>query len=272
MSFPVQAPGWFEAFRRTVLRVGRLRATIASTLLLAAVAMLVSHAAVALLGHGSRMLATLVPLACALLLAPVLHAIVFRLVFELEAARREHGVLAISDELTGLFNRRHFMALAEREWARSRRYAMSGALLLVDADHFKLVNDRHGHLAGDALLREIARVAGETLRQPDLLARFGGEELIGLLPHTDPLGALDVAERIRERVAALRVEWQGEWLTTTVSIGVAAVGAGHASLDGWIHDADTALYAAKEAGRNCVRAAPIQPPRRSGETYPVISR
>jgi diguanylate cyclase (GGDEF)-like protein len=162
--------------------------------------------------------------------------------------------------------------MAEREWSRSRRYEMSGALLLIDADHFKLVNDRHGHQAGDALLREIAHAAARSLRQPDLLARFGGEELVVLLPHTDPLGALDVAERIRERVAALRVEWQGEWLTTTVSIGVAAIGSGHASLDAWIHDADTALYAAKEAGRNCVRAAPIQPPRRSGEIKPLTTR
>ena len=104
-----------------------------------------------------------------------------------------------------------------------------------------------------------------------MLARIGGEELAVFLPHTDPLGALDVAERVREQVGSLRLVWQGRKVGTTVSIGVAALGSGHATLDALIRDADAALHEAKQAGRNCVRAAPIQP-RRSGETRPVTSR
>lgn len=185
--------------------------------------------------------------------------------------RHEQDLSDTHDELTGVPNRRHFMIWAERELSRCRRYQTPGALLLVDADHFKRINDRHGRDCGDALLREITRATQGSLRQPDLLARFGGEELIVFLPHTDPLGALDVADRVRERVSTLAMAWQGLQVRTTVSIGVAALEPGHSSLDALIHDANSALFAAKEAGRNCVRAAPIRP-RRSGESPPAITR
>ena len=124
-----------------------------------------------------------------------------------------------------------------------------------------------------ALIRpgRIAAAAAASLRQPDLLARFGGEELIVFLPQTDPLGALDVAERIRTRVQALRLPWQGLEVGTTVSIGVAPLRSEMPTLDWMIHEADAALRAAKADGRNCVRTLPFQP-RRSGEAYPVSSR
>lgn len=192
----------------------------------------------------------------------------------LQALRQLHQrvtVMSSRDDLTGVLNRRHFMLLAEREWARCRRYEADGAVLLVDADHFRRINDHHGHAAGDALLRDIVRVTGGLLRQADVLARSDGEALIVLLPQTDPLGALDVAERIREHVASLRLDWQGSSVFTTVSIGVASMGASHTSLDALMADVEGALGAAKAAGRNCVRAAPIQP-RRSGEARPVISK
>jgi len=157
-------------------------------------------------------------------------------------------------------NRRQFLVLADREWSRCRRYEMAAAMLMIDVDLFKRVNDVHGHLAGDLMLREIARAAGDTLRQPDLLGRFGGEEFVVFLPHADTLGALDAAERIRERVAQLSLEWKGELVRATVSVGVAALDITHESVAALIHDADLALYAAKDAGRNCVRTVP--PPAR----------
>ena len=112
------------------------------------------------------------------------------------------------------------------------------------------------------MLVEITRLASSTLRPYDLLSRFGGGVLVVYLPHTDPLGALDVAERIRERVAGLRLAWQDKSVKATISVGVAGVGSGHAGLDAVIGDAGAALREAKSAGRNCVRAAPI-PPRQS---------
>jgi len=192
-------------------------------------------------------------------------------VFQLELERQKVGVLATQDELTGVANRRHFMTVAQREWERARRYDTDAALLLIDADHFKFVNDRHGHLCGDELLRRIALAAAGSLRQPDVLARFGGAELVVFLPQTDPLGALDVAERIRAQVEALRIPCQGLEVGTTVSIGVAPMRLELPTFDWMIHEADTALGTAKADGRNCVRTLPFQP-KRSGEAYPVNSR
>ncbi len=166
------------------------------------------------------------------------------------------------DTLTGAYTQQHFVAAADREWSRIRRHGEDAALLMVDLDHFKHLNDEHGMAAGDAMLVEITRLASSTLRPYDLLSRFGGGVLVVYLPHTDPLGALDVAERIRERVAGLRLAWQGRTVKATISVGVAGIGSGHAGLDAVIGDAGAALREAKSAGRNCVRAAPI-PPRQN---------
>lgn len=173
----------------------------------------------------------------------------------------EIDVAATRDALTGAFTQRHFVAATDREWARIRRHGEDAALLMVDVDHFRTLNDKHGAACGDAALVEITRLASATLRQYDLLARFGGGVLVVYLPHTDPIGALDVAERIRERVAGYRLTWESQSVGMTVSIGVAAVGPDHAALDAVIADAGTALREAKAAGRNCVRAAPVQPRR-----------
>lgn len=270
MVDPSREPGWFRWFSRQVLRLGPARATAVLTAVVLLLAVALAQGVVTVLGQGNRVIAAVSATVCSLVLAPLLGWLILGLVFALERTRSQLAVLATQDDLMGVHNRRHFMTLAEREWARARRYDTDSALLLIDADHFKRINDTHGHLAGDALLREIARVTAQSLRQPDVLARFGGEELIVFLPHTDPLGALDVAERIREHVGALRLVWRSQAVGTTVSIGVASVGSSHASLDALIHDADVALYEAKSAGRNCVRSAPIQP-RRSGETYPITS-
>lgn len=177
----------------------------------------------------------------------------------------QRELLMVDDELTGVSNRRQFLRLAEREWLRCRRYGDDGALLLIDADHLRRINDSMGQRCGDAILTEVTRRVCATLRQSDLLARFGGAELAVFLPHTDPLGALDAAERIRQQVASAPFRWESAHVVATVSVGVAHVHIGQAALDGLIQDAQAALEAAKEAGRNCVRATPIQP-RRNGET------
>lgn len=205
------------------------------------------------------------------LLPPLLALPLLQHLQRLERQNLALEVRATRDELTGVLNRDCFLQLAEREFARSRRYDADCAVLLVDADRFRNINDRYGRSCGDALLRAIVHASSRQLRSPDVLARFSGEALSVLLPQTDPLGALDVAERIRETVAELQMAWKGATVGTTVSVGVASLGVGHAGLDSLLGDADGALHAAKEAGRNCVRAAPIQP-RRSGEAYPVISK
>jgi len=154
------------------------------------------------------------------------------------------------DALTGAYTQQHFVAAADREWSRIRRHGEDAALLMIDVDHFKRLNDEHGVACGDAMLVEITRLASTTLRPYDLLARFGGGVLVVYLPHTDPLGALDVAERIRERVAGLTLNWHGQRVKATISVGVAGIGAGHSGLDAVIAEAGAALREAKGAGRN----------------------
>ena len=198
------------------------------------------------------------------LIALVLAGAVIRLARALTDARARQELQAVDDDLTGLSNRRHFLGLVEREFARCRRYGDDGALLLIDADHLRRINEHLGQLCGDALLLEVTRRVGATLRQADLLARFGGAQLAVFLPSTDPLGALDAAERIRQQVASSPYQWQQTHVVATVSIGVATVHQGQLSVDTMVHEGEQALEAAKEAGRNCVRTGPIKP-RRNGE-------
>ena len=253
---PVQFARWSRRGQQLVVARGPWVCTLWLTAAVCLLALALTHLMLAWAGGGDSPAASAVVVVCAVLLTPPIAWPLLRLVCELEATRARLDVLATRDELTGVHNRRQFLVLADREWSRCRRYDMSAALLMVDVDHFKAVNDTHGHLAGDLMLREIARAAGDTLRQPDLLGRFGGEEFVIFLPHADPLGALDAAERIRERVAQLSLEWKGRVVRTTVSVGVATLDVAHDSLANLIHDADQALYAAKDAGRNCVRSGP----------------
>ena len=164
--------------------------------------------------------------------------------------------LAVTDELTGLANRRRFMEVLELELRRADRFASPLALVLADLDDFKLVNDRFGHQTGDDVLRALSRVFRASLRDVDLPARLGGEEFAVLLPETDAVGAEGLAERLRAELAALRLLGPGEApLHVTASFGVAvypAAGSG----DDLLTSADTALYAAKAAGKNRVVLAP----------------
>jgi diguanylate cyclase (GGDEF)-like protein len=251
----------FPGLRRLAaqaLRLGPWGAAAVLTVCVAALATVLGAAVAAALG-GPVAVAAASAAICALVLTPPVGVYLVRLLVKLEAARRQLAVQATHDELTGLANRRHFVAAVEREWSRCQRYGTEGALLLVDADHFGALNDSHGRACGDALLRQMARTVAQTLRPADLVARFGGEQFAVFLPHTDPLGALDVAERLRVQLADLRLDWQGVAVGTSVSIGVAVIDDAQWSLDALLQDAERALQAAKEAGRNCVRTPPVVP-------------
>jgi diguanylate cyclase len=259
MFDPAAEPRWMRHCTALALRLGFLPSLAGLSALLVLAVLGLTETSLWLMDQGPKPLALWVAGALALLVSPFLAAWLLRLMFQLDAARQRHSVNATQDDLTGAHNRRHFMQVAEREWARCRRYAEDGALLLIDADQFKSLKGSHGAACCDALLRDMTRLVTQSLRQPDLLARYGAEALIVYLPNTDPIGALDVAERMRERIAGHTLRWQNGGVSSTVSIGVASVGATHVTLDALVQDTLTALQAAKEAGRNCVRAAPIQP-------------
>ncbi len=175
---------------------------------------------------------------------------------ELEEKRLELLALARTDGLTGLFNRRHFEEHLEAEFARSERARTTLSCLLLDIDHFKRVNDTWGHQVGDTVLREVAAVTRGALPDVELIARYGGEELVALLPGTGAEEALRAAERVRQGVAALQLQVDDALVRCTVSIGVATSPAdGVTSARALVAAADECLYAAKANGRNQVRQA-----------------
>ncbi|MBK7369616.1 MAG: GGDEF domain-containing protein [Candidatus Eisenbacteria bacterium] len=197
----------------------------------------------------------------ALLLAGVkgLHSLFITL--ENQASRLLQ--LSESDPLTGLRNRRSMTRDALRELQRANRTGGKISALMLDLDHFKAINDRHGHPAGDAALAELAHALQGQLREVDLVARWGGEEFLVLLPDTDADGAERVAERLRTTVASTRVSMGRRDLHVTSSIGAATLHGGHRAteeaLAHLIGEADQALYVAKHRGRNrvaCYECAP----------------
>jgi diguanylate cyclase (GGDEF)-like protein len=199
-------------------------------------------------------IATIVPLAVS---TPVAIGLM-SLLRQLEAARRKAHDLASTDQLTGLFNRRSWIERAEREVRAARSAGHPAVLLMLDVDSFKQVNDAYGHAAGDEVLRAVAAAARSALRPGDVLARWGGEEFVLLLPGTVEADGLRIAERVRASVAAAEVTSQGRPVPFTASLGVVALtrDLGGNALEELLHLADCALYAAKESGRNCVRLAP----------------
>ncbi len=180
---------------------------------------------------------------------------------ERKALELELRRLATTDALTDLDNRRHFLAQVTQELARFKRYNKPTALLMIDLDHFKRVNDTHGHAAGDAVLRHCAAVARQILRKVDVMGRLGGEEFAALLPGTDGNGARQLAERLRQIIADSPTPAAGGLIEVTASIGVTLFALSDAAADTVLARADRALYRAKEQGRNRVEIEP--PPQQS---------
>jgi diguanylate cyclase (GGDEF)-like protein len=161
--------------------------------------------------------------------------------------------LATTDPLTGLPNRRYFFEVANVEFEKVRRFNAQASIIMMDVDAFKAVNDTHGHAAGDEVLRSICRRCRAMMRQSDVLARFGGEEFVVLLPHTTAADASKVAELLRRTICEHTVQTSQRHIFVTASFGVTGVHADDASVDDALARADRALYQAKHAGRNCVR-------------------
>jgi diguanylate cyclase (GGDEF)-like protein len=173
-----------------------------------------------------------------------------RRLLELSIANQRAQEAALTDVLTGLYNRRHAMARLAQEWAEAERGHRPLCVLALDIDHFKAVNDNHGHDTGDAALRQFAEILRVYSRTPDVPCRFGGEEFLLIAPDTPLEGALNLAERIRLAVQDKPLVAAGISLRLTVSIGIAEKSPKHGNIDQLIKAADEALYRAKQNGRN----------------------
>jgi diguanylate cyclase (GGDEF)-like protein len=172
---------------------------------------------------------------------------------ELAISNRRFEHAAMTDLLTGLPNRRAGMEALANAWSAAQRTNQPLAALAIDIDHFKSINDRHGHAVGDQVLREVARAIQAAARKHDSVSRIGGEEFLLICHDADPQAAVLAAERLRQMVGALKLNIEGVEILTSISVGVANREAGMETADDMVRGADKALYAAKHAGRNCVR-------------------
>jgi diguanylate cyclase (GGDEF)-like protein len=160
--------------------------------------------------------------------------------------------LAIIDGLTGILSRRYFLERFKEELKRSRQLKYSFAFLMVDIDRFKECNDRYGHLVGDVILKDVAKIIKDSLRQIDLVCRYGGEEFSIILTETDRVGAMFAAERIRQSVETRHIRAYDEDLKVTISVGISVFPSHGRDIHELLDKADEALYKAKQTGRNKV--------------------
>jgi len=184
------------------------------------------------------------------------HLKIKQLQDELREKNKKLEELSNTDSLTKIFNRRYFMELFDLEFQRARRYNSNLSFIMIDVDHFKEFNDNYGHLLGDRILSEVAKLFKDNLRRYDQIGRYGGEEFALMMPETDLDGALVVAERHRRRIEEYALYENGESLKVTISLGVAAIPNIHVQkLDDLIRLADDALLESKRQGRNRIAIA-----------------
>jgi diguanylate cyclase len=240
------------------LAVGGLRLTLVTTAALGA-ACVVTSAALGFPVDVETPMSVVVASIPLLIVYPLALSNVMRAMSAtMRLQNRRLAQINSTDELTGLVNRRQGHALAAFALASHRRDGRPAVLAVIDIDHFKEVNDRYGHPAGDEVLRGVASVLRECTRATDTAARLSGDEFLLVLPETDLLGAAELASRIRVRLASIRIESAPE-LRCTVSIGAAEVQRQMVDVEDWIQKADAALYRAKNAGRDRLVCSPVVP-------------
>lgn len=174
---------------------------------------------------------------------------------KLEAAQRQLEHLALTDELTGIANRRHFMSVAHYQFAQAQRYRQPLSLIVIDIDHFKGINDRYGHEAGDRVLQALCQNCAGMIRQSDLFGRIGGEEFAIMLPNTDRRAALALGKRLNALFREIGVDYDTARLAFTASLGIATLDKEDEDFEALLRRADRALYTAKQTGRDRTIAA-----------------
>lgn len=206
-------------------------------------------------------------IAMCLLLLPLM-ALLLKLARQLERARTLLERLDVADVHKPLPSRAQFLALVEREFARSRRYGSGAAVAIVEVDRFRRLAELRGAAAAEVVMRELATLVSRTLRGADALAQYGPSQLVVFLAQSDPTGALDASERLREHAEQMEVLWRDQRLRLTVSVGVVTLRPAHLHVPSVLEEAEAALAAAHQDGGNCVRSAPVDQPQPSRSRSP----
>jgi diguanylate cyclase (GGDEF)-like protein len=261
----------FRKFSRVVSKLGVVRATMLLSLTSSVGSLGLTWLFLAATDGSAMGSAFWISLLVPIPLTLVFGGICVFLVVSLDQAWDHAHALAMQDALTGLRNRRHFMPAAQRELDLALRHGQPLALMVLDVDHFKSINDSVGHLGGDEVLVQVANRCRQALRATDLLARWGGEEFIMLLPNTPLAQARQLAERVRAQILAPpAIMVDGQPVTVTASLGAAGLLTGQTStLEELVRRADTALYLAKAAGRDQVSVSEPDPPWVNGRHLPA---
>ena len=240
-------------WRSKMVRMGFGRSMLAITAFSVVFSLLLAYPMLVVTGVPvTRMLSALIiTVAVSVVVAPLAGYAFITLLFELEASRAALTRLATRDGLTDVFNRRYFDFKFAAESMRAMRSRQPMSVLMMDVDHFKAINDSHGHAVGDKILQEISLACGACLRPYDMLARYGGEEFVALLPSTTLEHACEVAERVRAAVSSLKiVSPLNSMVPLTISLGVGTLQDDDSSAQQVLLRADKALYNAKSGGRN----------------------
>ena len=247
-----------SSWRQVLLRspVGVTVGAVVLVSVAASVGMLFALNALLGIGFGPtfRRSLTIAVVAPILVSAPI-SGLIVRLLREVDEARRTAQDLAWNDALTGLLNRGRFTECVRHEVEVAQASGRPLSAVLIDLDDFKQINDRHGHAAGDAVLRDVARTIRQSVRTGDLAGRWGGEEFAILLPGAEAEQAVRVMQRLRAAVAAMRIDVDGTAVGCTASIGVATLREHDNGFDGLLVRADRAMYRAKSGGKNRVMVA-----------------
>jgi len=243
-----------KTWRNTILGMGHYHSVLAITLFSILMSVMITGVIMTVFwweGIDVLLKSLLVGAIIPGVVAPLASNFVVKLLFELEDLRTQLLEMVNRDPLTKVYSRRYLMDCLEIESARTLRSNEPMSLLIIDADNFKSINDRYGHINGDLVLQEIAQVCESTLRPYDVIARFGGEEFVVLLLNTPLAEACVVAERIRENVAVTTVEsTSGELIRTTISLGISLFTPPDPKCINLLSRADRGLYKAKNNGRN----------------------